>query len=549
MKNYSLKSESFFSRFRLFQFNSLLLAPAFFLWLGVFQSARGAAPVNDSFGSAIVLTGNPAQSQSSNVGASTETGEPASGSATVWWTWTAPDNGILLLDTLGSVSFMKYLTISLGDSVDHQYVIRQTRAADPTASIIVTKGLVYRIAIGGEPSFGTYTGALTVNALFSANNAINHSFIPLPVHVSNQKFGNRTLLTSHREVSDGFETTAIGYNWGAQPESFAPGIAGVHPLWWEWVCPTTGVVTIDALGSSSFYKNLVIYQGTNIAELSVYAASTRTPDPRCVFPATAGTHFIISLGNTPNFGDNFGDLVLNFFVKQQPIPSNLFINTDATSLNDYYFGRVQLKGGGNTNGFGVISAIGSNVGAGRESNEPGNTGASTLWWVWTAPASGPAQIDMEGSDAFLKEVNVYMGGGIGSLTQIASATRLAFPVVSFDAVAGVQYSICIGNSPNYGDNTGNIIFTIRGPEIPNIIEEPEFRMRLAVELEVPTSVGSTYQVQMSSDLAGWQDFQTPIQGDGTSAYILKSTRTDPFKFFRLRESNSSSGLLRFIYPK
>src|SRR2546427_238498 len=80
-----------------------------------------AAPANDNFGSAIPLSGLVVTTTGSNVGASKERSEPShggnSGGASVWWTWTSPDNGLATVDTFGS-SFDTLLGVYVGTAVN-----------------------------------------------------------------------------------------------------------------------------------------------------------------------------------------------------------------------------------------------------------------------------------------------------------------------------------------------------------------------------------------------------------------------------------------------
>src|SRR5436305_6497833 len=70
------------------------------------SAVSGQAPTNDLFANRIPLTGLTNIFEASNVGASTEPGEPhhASSESTrsVWWTWTSPVTGTFTFSTAGS---------------------------------------------------------------------------------------------------------------------------------------------------------------------------------------------------------------------------------------------------------------------------------------------------------------------------------------------------------------------------------------------------------------------------------------------------------------
>ena len=63
-------------------------------------------PVNNNFANATVITGTSISVTGTNVGATTETGEPdpagVSVGKSVWWNWTAPVSGKVSLNTHGS---------------------------------------------------------------------------------------------------------------------------------------------------------------------------------------------------------------------------------------------------------------------------------------------------------------------------------------------------------------------------------------------------------------------------------------------------------------
>src|SRR5256885_16260825 len=67
------------------------------------QQLRAAIPPNDRFSNRITLSGTNITVTGSNAGASKEAGEPDHagnpGGKSVWWTWTAPTNGEVIINT------------------------------------------------------------------------------------------------------------------------------------------------------------------------------------------------------------------------------------------------------------------------------------------------------------------------------------------------------------------------------------------------------------------------------------------------------------------
>jgi hypothetical protein len=109
--------------------------------------------------------------------------------------------------------------------------------------------------------------------------------------------------------------------------------------------------------------------------------------------------------------------------------------------NDQFANRIALSGASAT-------TTGSNRYATKESGEPahaGITGGASVWWTWTAPASGTCAIDTAGS-AFDTLLGVYTGGAVTGLDEVASnddAPGLNTSAVSFAATAGTTYQIAV----------------------------------------------------------------------------------------------------------
>jgi uncharacterized repeat protein (TIGR01451 family) len=110
--------------------------------------------------------------------------------------------------------------------------------------------------------------------------------------------------------------------------------------------------------------------------------------------------------------------------------------------NDNFAAAQNLTGTG-----GRITA--NNANATKEAGEPnhaGNTGGKSVWWSWTAPASGLASIDTHGS-TFDTLLAVYTGASVTALTQVAANDNDGSPGntsgVTFPATAGTNYMIAV----------------------------------------------------------------------------------------------------------
>jgi hypothetical protein len=148
-------------------------------------------------------------------------------------------------------------------------------------------------------------------------------------------------------------------------------------------------------------------------------------------------------------GGDDGQLVLN---------ASLWLAAAAGNVpppNDNFAAAATLTGTS-------TSVSGTNLNATKEVNEPshaGNAGGKSVWWTWTAPSSGNAVIDTNGS-SFDTLLAAYTGTAVSSLTQIAadndSGPNLTSRV-TFAATAGVVYRIAVDG---VNGASGNIQLTL-----------------------------------------------------------------------------------------
>lgn len=94
------------------------------------------------------------------------------------------------------------------------------------------------------------------------------------------------------------------------------------------------------------------------------------------------------------------------------------------------------------------SATGTTADATHEPGEPylGAYGQHSVWYSWTAPYTGAARIDTEGSN-FDTALGVYMGGAVSSLSPVATNDNARGGVITsevrFEAIQGVTYRIAV----------------------------------------------------------------------------------------------------------
>lgn len=108
---------------------------------------------------------------------------------------------------------------------------------------------------------------------------------------------------------------------------------------------------------------------------------------------------------------------------------------------------------------------GRNTGANREPGEPGHVastsgGTASVWYRWTAPATGSFNVNTAGSD-YDTLLAVYTGSGINGLSVIANNDDFNNTLqssVTFNAVAGATYYIAVDG---FNGAAGNIALNWR----------------------------------------------------------------------------------------
>lgn len=208
--------------------------------------------------------------------------EPA---VSVWWTWTAPADGEVRVDTFGS-KIDTLLGVYTGTVLDGltEVAVNDDAPGGATASQLsftAVKDTVYLIAVdavAGEQ------GEITLSVSMGAAGTPNNDF------------------ADRKDLGSGFKVAETGTNRGATAETDEPehaGQAGVSTIWYTWTATNPGPTTVDTLGSEMPDTVLAVYTGTDLANLTLVAENDdAAPDirqSRVYFDAVAGQAYQIAI--------------------------------------------------------------------------------------------------------------------------------------------------------------------------------------------------------------------------------------------------------------
>jgi len=390
----------------------------------------GPAPGNDDFADATALSGaSITQGPDSNVSATKQASEPDHaanpGGASVWYSWTAPSDGAVVVDTSGS-SFDTLLGVYTGPSVDS--LTEVAAGNDDSAfglqskvSFAATSGETYMIAVDG---YVGETGSISLH-------------LELAAAPANDDFADATSLSGAEVVLSSQSNDSATKQTGEPNIGTNPGGASV---WYSWTAPSDGVAEVKVTGNQ-FCDVLGVYTGSAVGSLTEVASHDGCGLSRVSFAATSGTTYMIAVDGEYGASGGFG----------------VHAKLKASSFNDDFADATVLSGTDITRG------PDDNLAASKESGEPdhaANPGGASVWYSWSAPSDGTAVVDTSGSD-FDTLLGVYTGPSVGSLVEVASADDHSAGLsseVTFAVTSGETYMIAVDG---YSGETGDLELRLR----------------------------------------------------------------------------------------
>lgn len=259
----------------------------------------------------------------------------------------------------------------------------------------------------------------------------------------NDQFANRIVLTGEY-----IQSTSLISTETTGKEIDEPG-GDARSIWWEWTAPATGNVTITTQGSSDFDKGLFLFQGESLANLKWADAWAWDDNYNVTFPVAQGTNLKIKVGS--RYSSASGDVTLTIALNRNADVSQLNLVEMTTTENDAFAQRRVITGA-------TVSASSFMTSAGTEILEPHDYLLRSVWWEWTAPATGTLYVSSQFSSDFDKAIYAYMGDNFTNLRFVAGTGWDEYPSFSFPVIEGTTYLFKIGS--RYSSASGHVFLNL-----------------------------------------------------------------------------------------
>jgi hypothetical protein len=419
----------------------------------------------------------------------------------LWWTWTAPRDGQVVISVDSDFRF--YLGAYSGNSLSNLTPV-QKRNNQPLV-VTVAANTELQISLDGDGTVGTQYGTGKVIV----------KFIPT---AANDNFARSQTISGVQVVIQGNNTAAT-----QEPgELNSPFNTLNHTVWFKWIAPETGyAVLVPAAGLSHLVAG--VYTGSSVSNLTTEVTSNpgaavgfSTIARKTYYIAVDGAFgwqgpFSLALSlstihlTRPANGALFyeGDPIqiaaavspldgdgttIDYYAGGQLLgsrPRNGALVWNNAPLGDYSLRAVitdshnfsRISGPVNirvrppnddfTNAFVLqglnVTTNGINAGAGKEAGEPtgGNPNADgSVWYTWTAPASGEVWVSIGENYFSGHPLGVYTGDSVSNLVALAESIYDFYPC-HFVAHTGDKVHIEVsGFSQQIPDGFGPFTLTV-----------------------------------------------------------------------------------------
>jgi len=346
---------------------------------------------------------------------------------------------------------------------------------------------------------GATSSGFTVNIKPSAPSPPNDNFANAQVISANAASTNGTTRGATREINEpDHSTDTDGFSW-----------LGDHSVWYSWTAPSSGPMSIDTC-QANIDSILAVYTGSSLGSLGrVTDNNNNCPSgwgSKVSFNAVAGTTYRIAVGDAGGLRESTFTLTLS-----SPPPAN----------DD--FANAQVLSGYSA------SANGRNFGATLQSGDPTpidtRSTSHTVWYRWTAPFSGPVEMNLCTSD-YDTLLGVYTGSALGSLTEVAGNDDTTGcgtgtgSKVSFNATSGTTYQILVDG---FNNQQGTFTLQVIDKTPPKVTSTTPANN--AVGIAPGANVKATFSEPMQGSSVNTATFK--LKKAGTTTSLTATVTYDP----------------------
>lgn len=413
---------------------------------------------NDSIHQAISLGGLESTTlEFDPEGATRESDEPAHNgndtSGSLWWEWTAPDDGLLTLSSNNSGTVALY---------EGSFFPTFTQIPPSNEGFPVAFGVRYKIACAGTNSFQT-------NLSFTRPNA-----------PSNDHFSNAQILEGY-DVDTPFDLS------GSTLEENEPNF--VRSVWFKWIAPEAGELTINGTlenDDRAFLVKLGTFNGPSVSELRELGKTDARENSYPIIHALdpGQTVMIQVTGQIFERLNTEGSLSLDF------VP---------TFANDSRLAPIDLGAAPS------LDFIADNTGATRNPLDWDGLNryhSGTIWYQWTAPGDGFLYI-LADSHSYQFDPIISLHSGIGDLDDQPLATSsgsLRSPVS-----AGETYLISYSTDEDHLDGLSDISFRLE-----NVHEEYQHTHALPLPSETSVQITGSFRHSLLDESISYEELREQV---------------------------------------
>lgn len=399
-----------------------LLSPVILAFAG---SVDAAPPANDNFVDAATVATGAATLNGSTIESTREADEPiyVYSDQSVWYQWTAPAAGwkqVSVAATSTGGGNFPAVAVLQGTSLTGLSLISVDAVSGAMARFEAVTGTKYYFHITEQNNPGSFVLKLTDTTA--------------PASPGNDSFAGAATLPSALPAS------VAGTYVDATVEAREPGVydfGARATVWYRWVAPAGAGLVDFYIEDCPEACGLKLYTGTTIENLAPVA-------PRFLDLAYPDSYYQVTPG-TVYYIQTYQDLAATsgFTLYAECLPQL------SPLANDAFASRVDLGG------MAAVTRSGDdNIESTTEPGEPLPVPSltSTVWYSWTAPATGAVEIKTTGPDSQDTYLAVYTGSILTDLALRANNDDVDADAQDYNsrvilpAVAGTTYQIQIGSA-------------------------------------------------------------------------------------------------------